>query len=259
VEFEDEEIVIKGYVSPPSLTRSNRREITFFINGRWIQDALLNTALVQAYHTLLMVGRYPMGFLKVTLPPEDIDVNVHPAKAEVRFRQGDRIFGCIQRAVKRALLSSSPIPQVSVSYWRPYSNPTIQRIDSSWLGGHQTESSIRIGQGAAEDAQTEKPSQTVHQPEIERGQLPLLRTIGQIGQVYIVAEGPDGLYLIDQHAAHERILFEKFTEKTIKRRHNPCWNRWFSIVQATGSTFSQWNGNFTEDGVRFRGIWDRHL
>ncbi|MFN2275692.1 MAG: DNA mismatch repair endonuclease MutL, partial [Anaerolineales bacterium] len=74
---------IHGFISPPSITRSNRREITFFVNGRWIQDASLAAAVTQAYHTLLMVGRYPLVVLYLEVPPAEIDVNVHPAKAEI--------------------------------------------------------------------------------------------------------------------------------------------------------------------------------
>ena len=89
--------------------------MTFFVNGRWVQDPALNSALMQAYHTLLMVGRYPMAVLFLELPPEEVDVNVHPAKAEVRFRQPDRIFSLVQRAVRRALLAYSPVPQMTPS------------------------------------------------------------------------------------------------------------------------------------------------
>lgn len=218
-EFVDEDISIFGYISPPSLTRSNRREITFFVNGRWIQDISLSSAFVQAYHTLLMVGRYPLGFLAITLPPEDIDVNVHPAKSEVRFTHNDRIFSCVQRAAKRALLSSSPVPQITPTYWRPYQSSQTHVIDPSWT--------LHVPSPAtkAVPKELETPMQvgtTTQQAGMDGGgevkRLPVLRAIGQIGQVYLVAEGPDGLYLIDQHAAHERILFEKFTHQSIAQR-----------------------------------------
>jgi DNA mismatch repair protein MutL len=118
VSFEDEYLRITGFISPVALTRSNRKEITFFINGLWVQDTSLNTAILQAYHTLLMVGRYPLVTLFVELPAEEVDVNVHPAKAEVRFRSADRVFSGVQRAARRALLAFSPVPQVSSNTWQ---------------------------------------------------------------------------------------------------------------------------------------------
>ncbi|MGB7539662.1 MAG: DNA mismatch repair endonuclease MutL, partial [Anaerolineales bacterium] len=95
---------VSGFVSPTDLSRANRREVLLFVNGRSITDPALATAVVQAYHTLLMVGRYPFGAIFIELPPEEVDVNVHPAKAEVRFRSPDSVFSAVQRAVRQALL-----------------------------------------------------------------------------------------------------------------------------------------------------------
>lgn len=208
VESKEETLYLSGFVSPPSLTRSNRREITFFVNGRWIQDVPLTTALLQAYHTLLMVGRFPLVVLFISLPPEDVDVNVHPAKTEVRFRDSDGLFRFVQRAVRRALLASSPVPSLpSQMFW----SGSGRNIDSGWALGHGTSteaSSLPLesfeqagkvgGTISASSGQGTLPSS-----------LPLLRAVGQVAASYLVAEGPDGLYLVDQHAAHERVLFEK--------------------------------------------------
>src|SRR5262245_34721281 len=114
---EEDSYRLTGFVSPISLTRSNRKEITFFINGRWVHDVALNTALLQAYHTMLMVGRYPLTALFIEMNPEDVDVNVHPAKAEVRFREQEKIFSFVQRSVRKALLAYSPVPNVAPSLW----------------------------------------------------------------------------------------------------------------------------------------------
>ena len=103
---------LSGFISPTSVTRSNRREMTFFINGRWVQDIPLNAALTQAYHTMLMVGRYPLATLFLEIDPEAVDVNVHPAKAEVRFREQNKVFSFVQRAVRRALLAYAPVPSL---------------------------------------------------------------------------------------------------------------------------------------------------
>src|SRR6266540_2987682 len=95
IQSEEEGSRLTGFISPTSLTRSNRREITFFVNGRWVHDVSLSMALLQAYHTLLMVGRYPLTVLFLEIPPEEVDVNVHPTKAEVRFRNQDKVFSFI--------------------------------------------------------------------------------------------------------------------------------------------------------------------
>jgi DNA mismatch repair protein MutL len=205
---------LTGFISPTSLTRSNRREITFFVNGRWVHEVALTTALLQSYHTLLMVGRYPMTVLFLELHPEQVDVNVHPAKAEVRFRNQDQVFSFVQRSARKALLAYSPVPNVASSLWGvsrtvPSDPPT--HIGLDWAIGHDEPVAsgpypMDRGQPSVNDLQspTSQPPASSFQPAV-----PLLRLIGQIGATYLVAEGPDGLYLVDQHAAHERVLFEK--------------------------------------------------
>jgi DNA mismatch repair protein MutL len=204
VTMEEEGYRVTGFTSPVALTRSNRREMTFFINGRWVMDTALNSALMQAYHTLLMVGRFPLAVLFVDVPPEEVDVNVHPAKAEVRFRRSDRVFGLVQRAVRRSLLAHSPVPQLTPSYWR--SEETQRAIDPAWEMAAQAE----LPPAATVIPEPGAPAPATVPASLPSGQIPLLRLVGQIGATYLVAEGPDGLYLIDQHAAHERVLFEKW-------------------------------------------------
>lgn len=210
---EEEQLKLSGYISPAALTRSNRREITFFINGRWVSDTPLTQALLQAYHTLLMVGRFPLAALFLEIDPEEVDVNVHPAKAEVRFRNQERVFSFVQRSTRRVLLAYSPVPALppAQSLWggNPApagGNPSAAGLD--WMIGHDlpVEFGGRNEEGAA-SAQPGASSENVQPSTLIN--LPLLRLIGQIGATYLIAEGPDGLYLIDQHAAHERVLFEK--------------------------------------------------
>jgi len=216
---EEEGSALTGFISPTSLTRSNRREITFFINGRWVHDVSLNTALLQAYHTLLMVGRYPLTALFLQIRPEEVDVNVHPAKAEVRFRNQDNIFSFVQRSVRKTLLAYSPVPNVAPSLWGttrtvPAEPPRHTGLD--WEIGHQE---LPVSSESVFSDQSSVPSQgsEIVNRKSEVASIPLLRLIGQIGATYLVAEGPDGLYLIDQHAAHERVLFEKLmTQHTMK-------------------------------------------
>ena len=219
VDFADEGVKINGFISPISQTRSNRKEITFFVNGRWVQDNTLTTALLRAYQTFLMVGRYPISILFLQLEPEEVDVNVHPAKAEVRFRHPDQMFTLLQRAVRRALLAFSPVPQVSVNTWRL--DPAVAAKPLEWNGTPFSTEDANQGSERPDTAVPEpfQPSEGIPSGQssiLPAGAIPLLRWVGQIGATYLVAEGPDGLYLIDQHAAHERVLFEKFMQQKTK-------------------------------------------
>ena len=207
---EEEELSVTGFISPISMTRSNRREITFFVNGRPVQDPALGTALVQAYHTLLMVGRYPLSLLFLHLPAETVDVNVHPTKAEVRFTNSDLVFRGVQRAVRRALLAHTPVPSIGVNlYWRgsQAAQDAGRQMDPAWNISSDLKEHPLSATAQYPDASTFAQSS---QAALARTGVPLLRLVGQIASAYLVAEGPDGLYLIDQHAAHERVLFESF-------------------------------------------------
>jgi DNA mismatch repair protein MutL len=217
VQSEDEGLRLSGYISPTSLTRSNRKEITFFVNGRWVQETALNTAVIQAYHTLLMVGRYPLTALFLEMDTGDVDVNVHPAKAEVRFKSQDRVFSFVQRAVRRALLAYTPIPSVATTtLWGGAARSSEPReIGLDWTMAGEVSGQLAVNSdqlspfGDFAVGSEQSPQSQANNIQHSTFNLPLLRLIGQIGSAYLVAEGPDGLYLIDQHAAHERVLFEK--------------------------------------------------
>ena len=207
-------IDVRGYVSDPGLTWAGRNHIQLFVNGRTIRDTRLTFAVVQAYHTLLPAGRFPLALLFIGLPPEEVDVNVHPTKVEVRFRDEGAVFGAVQRTVRAALVETSPargatawsLGLPSSSGWgdfRPQAGPAglpSTQLDIPWqLRGPEPERAEGDG---------EPPPPSLPGTDVTR--LPIMRVIGQVGAAYIIAEGPEGLYLIDQHAAHERILYEQF-------------------------------------------------
>lgn len=212
-------IVVTGFISPPSLNRSNRKEITIFVNGRWVLDIRLSAAVMQAYHTMLMVGRYPIALIMMTVPSADVDVNVHPTKAEVRFRKGDEAFSAVERAVRRTLIHRAPVPQIEPAHWSNQPSAIgYQPIFTDIPPRFHTDSAPPNLKLQTSNFQSSSPSSTsslsspdTPQPPLPATNVPLLRVIGQIGAAYVVAEGPDGLYLIDQHAAHERVLYEAFS------------------------------------------------
>ncbi|MGD2147326.1 MAG: DNA mismatch repair endonuclease MutL [Anaerolineae bacterium] len=200
---------VSGLVGPPSVHRANRTYITVFVNGRWVNDASLTYAVTQAYHRLLPSGRYPLAVVLIDLPPADVDVNVHPTKAEVRFRDSDAVFRAVQRAVRRTLLERSPV--ADAGSW-PVDRSA---IDRTWPDADTTGDAWRRRDRLLGLGRTEHPDSRQLQlsgalaARSQSGAIPPLRPIGQLGATYILAEGPGGLYLLDQHAAHERVLFEQ--------------------------------------------------
>jgi DNA mismatch repair protein MutL len=204
-------INVTGFVGPPGVHFANRGQITLFVNGRWIKDTQLTYAVIQAYHTLLPSGRYPMGLIFINLPPEDVDVNVHPTKTEVRFRQGKKPFGTVQRAVRQTLVADGPIRQMSA--WGLGSN---EPSSAGWMGSLNQEAFVSGEEAQADLAlawidgeageETAVSSQNSNDAD---SKLPIMRVIGQVGATYIITEGPEGLFLIDQQAAHQRVLHEQ--------------------------------------------------
>ena len=194
VEWEDPagEVKVGGFVGPPSLHRSNRRHITFFVNRRWIASRMLNVALEESYHGLLPRGRYPIAVVNIGLPYEDVDVNVHPTKAEVRFRKGSQVFSAVQRAVRRVLVASTPVPQIHIG-------PTERAPEFQ-------PSFVASPLSSRQSTALPPPTDNHQAPTVEA---PGLRVLGQAANTYIVAEGPNGIFLMDQHAAHEQVLYEK--------------------------------------------------
>jgi DNA mismatch repair protein MutL len=202
-------VAVSGYIGVPSLHRANRSYITLFVNRRWVQDSSLAYAVSEAYHTMLPTGRHPLAVLEITLDPARVDVNVHPAKTEVKFRDQDAVFSAVQRAVRATLTDQAPIPHASMG----------AGAQDMWRG---RERFVSAGQGAAASQfalEVQRPAPEAdadRQRELlwgEEAHLPVLRVLGQVAQTYIVAEGPEGMYLIDQHAAHERVLYEQFMKK----------------------------------------------
>jgi len=188
--------VVSGYISPPSLSRANRSYLSFFVNQRWIQSRLMARAVEKAYEGLLMAGRHPIAVINLSLLPQWVDVNVHPTKREIRFSQEPIIFNTVYGTVRRTLVERVPVPEVSLSP-HPVFTPEQQPLEGPSDG--------------------KKPGFVLPLiPHVAPSGLPVLRVLGQLGNTYIIAEGPDGLYLIDQHAAHERILFDKILAQQAK-------------------------------------------
>jgi len=181
---------ITGTIGSPAVSRSNRGYLSFFINRRWVNSRLLAWAVEEAYHGLLPQGKHPVAVINISLPHQEVDVNVHPTKTEVKFQNEHLVFGSVQKAVRRALIEQMPVPQIGATATAYVSTP-------------QSRQAVLT---SPSDSLSGLPLVAPQTPMVS---LPALRLVGQLLSSYIIAEGRDGLYLIDQHAAHERILFEK--------------------------------------------------
>jgi len=207
---------VTGLVGPPALHRGNREYIHLVANGRAIVSRALNHAVEQAYEGLIPAGRHPVALVRITVPPDQVDVNVHPTKAEVRFRHERLVYSVVQAAVRNALdgagVPLAPRPTFGAPPRREESTTPFVWSEPASLGRD-----VVAGAQVASLVAPAPPSGAAAGGEIEDGadadavheRLPALRPLGQVELTYIVAEAPDGMYLVDQHAAHERVLYEQ--------------------------------------------------
>ena len=208
---------VRGVTSLPSLSRARRDRLYIFVNGRYVQSGQIATAIEQAYHTLLMVGRRPIGCILVEVPADRIDVNVHPTKMEVRFADERLVFALVRRAISATLASNVHDQAIPTVFEAPLA-PAAMSVPSSQDAGVQRMLRLANPSRAQPTSILQAlPGETAQQQSAGGGSLPVLRVLGQVAGMFITAEGPDGLYLIDQHAAHERILFEQIMAEYASR------------------------------------------
>ncbi len=193
-EYRDGGVGIHGYAGEPGLTRSNARGIYLFVNRRPVHDRLLSHAVLQAYRHLIPKDRYPVAILFVEVPPTDVDVNVHPSKWEIKFVDSATIHRSVLLSIRR-LLEEAP-----------------------WLGKKEGEKELKETPGTylPSQFQTVRPfNQEGLREEIggEKKFFPPVSFLGQIDGTYLLFKTSEGLILVDQHAAHERILWEKLWQE----------------------------------------------
>jgi len=260
--YEDEERTVRsfrlsGFFSRPQVQKANRNSIFIFVNGRLIRDRLIMHALSSAYHNLMPPAAFPFALLFLECDPEEVDVNVHPSKTEVRFRHGSFVHDFVRDSLRERLIETRPAPSFTASprlspapqpgAALPYSEFS-QMIENeaapaSGFPPHATQAAtapdlptfeLRPAAGPAPrldfsappievapgpppsgklhrtlDRHGEFPADALPAPEFSLSVLSDLRPLGQIHESFIIAAGRDGLWIIDQHVAHERILFEQ--------------------------------------------------
>lgn len=217
-------IEVSGWISAPRVSRSHRQSMFFFVNGRLIHHRTLQYALEEAYHSLLMIGRHPMATVRIQVSPREVDINVHPTKAEVRFADERAVGRAVQRAAHEALVSQRHSVLPEVTFDRPPAPPSVAQ---TFFGANRDLESERPASGRGGNVERFGPgpgSEGDRDAVIaasgigHRSGIPIMRVLGQVGASYIIAEGPGGMFMIDQHAAHERIMYEEIIDQ-LERKH----------------------------------------
>jgi DNA mismatch repair protein MutL len=220
---------LQGFISRPPFARSQGKHLYCFVNRRYIRDYLLNHAIMTAYRNIIEPRRYPAAVLLLDLPPQDVDVNVHPAKLEVRFRHPREIYGIIVETLAQALMKLAPLPvsdrlaeagdhprpvtdyrervEDALRHYRLSSSSGKLSFTEALRQGRHTSYALSDHKGIGEPA-TDAVVET--QDTMKFGDLEYL---GQVAGTYLVFSAPDRIILLDQHAAHERVLFEKIKKK----------------------------------------------
>lgn len=219
VDFDSEGITVKGLVAPPECSRSAGTHLYTYINGRFIRDRVVQHAILQSYRNFMERGRYPVVFLFITVEPGEVDVNVHPTKHEVRFREQGRVHDAIQNAVA-SLLRTTPwirsagegrdiVAPISL----PTTSPAAQRIDGVRESLARYAAQPPRQETIAVPTQPPRPVSSgtdTHLAEAgPAGYFSGLAVLGQFNAAYILCQDGTDLVLIDQHAAHERVAFER--------------------------------------------------
>ena len=216
---------VAGLIGPPSLHRGSRAYLHLVANGRTIGSRSIAYAIEQGYAGLIPAGRHPVALVRITVPPDQIDVNVHPTKAEVRFRHERLVYATVADAIRQALAgSATPLAPLPVALagtlvgWSEADEAPARPMD-----GRDVIAGARPASMLTAPSITSAPSEPAARSTAAGGadgareqaglgisaRLPMLRAIGQIELTYLIAEAPDGMYLVDQHAAHERVLYEQ--------------------------------------------------
>ncbi|MGO9526843.1 MAG: DNA mismatch repair endonuclease MutL [Verrucomicrobiia bacterium] len=217
VELSQGDVRVTGFIGKPGVSRADRRQQHLFVNQRPVESKGINYALLEGYHTALMKGKFPVTFLFIDIDPELVDVNIHPAKREVRFRDEAAVRQCVIDAARAALepvtAGLHPVqregwPQTQQRivgprpHWSP-APPLALRGETPASPPSQQSNLLNVPRDRVEGMAAAPPPAEVR---TEEGSW---RILGVIGQLYVLIESPEGLVLMDQHAAHERVLFEK--------------------------------------------------
>lgn len=210
---EKRDLRISGYLSSPNLVRSSRNSLTFIVNGRVVRSQLLNQALRDGYHTLIPAKTYPFAVVVLTMPASNYDVNVHPAKLEIKFNNEKNLVFELTTAIRQTLLQTHPV-RSTILEQDPYITPPESTLNGPKSQGASIDSqNLSLNISTANEnkipflvSESADPS-----PVKTQGLFQELRALGQLFNMYLLCTDDKNLYVIDQHAAHERLRYDELT------------------------------------------------
>jgi len=223
IESQKDNMSLTGYISRPEYTKSNSKSVYLFVNKRFIRDNSLTHAVLSAYRQIIEPRRYPSAVLFLDMPPENVDVNVHPAKLEVRFRDSHSVYELVSKTIAEGLASAQTSKGSFVyrlSYREndgvPFRSPSVRGKQPAVPFGSFSRQNLRqaingdlLKRGDIQSTPSPAFYENSHDGEGESISFTGMRYIGQYANTYLIFEGEKGLVLLDQHAAHERIMLEK--------------------------------------------------
>jgi DNA mismatch repair protein MutL len=240
--FIDGPVAVAGFISQPAIRKRDSHGLFTFVNGRFVRDRLIMQAVSNAYATLLGRGEYPYAVIDVNVPAEEVDVNVHPTKSEVRFERPSEVFAAVSRAVRLTLSeapwvrqelagpapeatgSTPPFDSLPLTQGRPPSAPPEGRGAGLWgsaeaAGNALPLDSLPLAQGRPPAPPPEgRAAGQRGSAEAARGQFGRMVYLGQFANCYLVGQTGDRLVIVDQHAAHERVMFEALKKEFEERK-----------------------------------------
>lgn len=207
IAYEHLDMKLTGWIAEPRYSRGQADLQMIYVNGRFVRDKTIMHAIREAYRDVLFHGRHPVFLLYLTVDPLVVDVNVHPTKQEVRFKDSHSIFTFVQRGIREALLSVRPAAPINTSV---ITNHVCDDHLPAFAAPKQHAMELQISEQMKTYQQLHDISHAVEiETESAPAHYPLGFAIGQIHDIYIVAQNAEGMVLVDMHAAHERILYEK--------------------------------------------------
>ncbi len=215
IEFELENLKISGLISLPHFYKYNTSFQYFFINGRMVRDRLISSVLFKVYRQFLPSGTYPFAIIFIKIPENEVDVNVHPAKLEVRFKNPGRFSGLLKRAIEETLETNKEISFFTLPSKEGYFLNR-KKIDEKEFFESKRATVLNLEEDESREIDVETNlsenigNTEVHVEDVQDGKIKIL---GQFKDTFIIALSDDGVLIIDQHVAHEKILFERFLKE----------------------------------------------